>query len=238
VGAGDDDVDFICAGFYGAADFVDTLRERRKAGGESGRDGSYGNAAAFQGAASDFYESVIDADSGNFDFERFDGELSYQLVRDGLAGFAAKAANAFVSVVAGKRRQIHAGDGSKKPGCLPIFFYRAARSEGLGAAFDGAGVDAHVFDPIEIEWNAAICFKGPASQVSEGGIRGRNRRFRCALVHTRRAAGRSGYVGHLGILLGEGRFSVQEKSYHFGGGCLQVYAVNLPLLFEISAIHE
>ena len=121
---------------------------------------------------------------------------------------------------------------------MPIFFYRAARSEGLGAAFDGAGVDAQVSDPIEIEWNAAICFEGAAAEVREGGIRGRNRGFRGALVQTRCAAGRSGYVGHLGILLCEVRFLVQEKSYHFGWGCLQARAVNLPFLFEISAIHE
>src|ERR1700681_2439763 len=74
--------------------------------------------------------------------------------------------------------------------------------------------------------------------MSEGRVRQRNRGFRCAVVQTMRAAGRFSYVGHLGILLCESRFLVQEKSYHFGWGCLQAGAMNLPFLFEVSSIHE
>jgi hypothetical protein len=41
---------------------------------------------------------------------------------------------------------------------LVVFFYGSAGDEGLGAALDGTGVDADIFDPIEIERDAAICF--------------------------------------------------------------------------------
>jgi hypothetical protein len=69
----------------------------------------------------------------------------------------------------------------------------------LGATFDGAGVDANIFNPIEIERNTAIGFEGAAAQVSESGIRGRNRGFGRALVQTMDAAWCSGHVGHFGI---------------------------------------
>lgn len=50
---------------------------------------------------------------------------------------------------------------------MVLFFYGAARDERRGAAFDGAGVDADVFDPIEIERHAAIGFQRAAAQMSE-----------------------------------------------------------------------
>jgi hypothetical protein len=40
----------------------------------------------------------------------------------------------------------------------------------LGAAFDGASVDANVLDPIEIERDAAIGLEGVAAEVSESGV--------------------------------------------------------------------
>jgi hypothetical protein len=39
---------------------------------------------------------------------------------------------------------------------LVVFFYGAACDEGLGAAFDCAGVDADIFDTVEIQGDAAI----------------------------------------------------------------------------------
>jgi len=89
-----------------------------------------------------------------------------------------------------------------------------------------------------IDRAALARFEAAAAQVSEGGIARRNRGFRCAVVQAMRAAGCSGHVGHLGILLCGSRFLVQEKSYHFGWGRLQARAVNLPLLFEVSSIDE
>ena len=91
--------------------------------------------------------------------------------------FGAEAADAFVGVVAGESGQVHAGDGAEKPGGLVIFFYGAAGDEGLGAALDGAGVDANVFDPVEIQRDAAIGLQGAIAQMSEGSVRRRERRF-------------------------------------------------------------
>ena len=66
MGAGDDDVDFIGAGFDGAADFLDAFGERRESGGEAGGNGGDADAAAFEGAAGGFDEDVVDADGGDF----------------------------------------------------------------------------------------------------------------------------------------------------------------------------
>src|SRR5579872_865109 len=103
VGAGDDYVNFVGACFDGAADFVDAFGEGREAGGKAGGDGSDADAAAFEGAASGFYEDVIDADGGYFDLEGFDAEFCDEFVLEGLAGFGAEAADALVGVVAGER---------------------------------------------------------------------------------------------------------------------------------------
>jgi hypothetical protein len=172
VGASDDDIDFIGACFDGAADFVDALVEGREACGEAGGNGGYADAAAFERAARGFHEDVVDADSGDFDVERFDAELCDELVLERLAGFGAEAADALVSVISGERREVHARDGAEEPGGLEIFFYGAAGGERLGAALDGAGVDANVFDPIEIERDAAIGLESAIVEVSEGGVGG------------------------------------------------------------------
>ena len=103
VGTGDDHVDFVGTGFDGAADFVDAFGEGRQAGGETGGDGSYSDAAAFEGAARGFHEDVIDADGGDFDLQRFDAEGGDEFVLDRLAAFGAEAADALVGVVAGER---------------------------------------------------------------------------------------------------------------------------------------
>jgi hypothetical protein len=102
--------------------------------------------------------------------EGFDAEFCDEFVLEGLAGFGAEAADAFVGVIAGESGQVHAGDGAEQPGGLVVFFYGAARDEGLGAAFDGAGVDANVFDPVEIQGDAAIGLQGVATEVSEGQV--------------------------------------------------------------------
>ena len=102
VGARDDDVDFVGAGFDGAADFLDAFGEGREAGGEAGGDGGYADAAAFEGAASGLDEDVVDADGGDFDVERFDAEFCDEFVLERLAGFGAEAADAFVGIVAGE----------------------------------------------------------------------------------------------------------------------------------------
>ena len=54
---------------------------------------------------------------------------------------------------------------------MVVFFYGAAGDEGLGAAFYGAGVDADVFDPVEIQGDAAIGLQGVAAQMRESCIR-------------------------------------------------------------------
>jgi hypothetical protein len=116
---------------------------------------------------------VIDADSGDLKIKRFDTQFRDKLVLERPAGFGTEAPDAFVGVVAGKRGQIHAGDCAEKPGGLPVFLYSAAGYESLSAAFDGTGIDADIFDPIEIQRDAAIGVERAAAQVGEGGIGGR-----------------------------------------------------------------
>jgi hypothetical protein len=66
----------------------------------------------------------------------------------------------------------------------------------LGAALDGAGVDANILNPIEIERNTTIGVEGAAAQVGESGIRGRKRCFQIAFVEALGAAGPSVDDGH------------------------------------------
>src|SRR5690242_16216683 len=101
-----------------------------------------------------------------------DAETVEQLLLHWLARFCAEAANAFVGVVAGERGQVHACDGAKKPGDLPIFFHRAAGNQSAGAALDGGSIDANRFDPIEIERSAAIGMERSAGESSDGSLAG------------------------------------------------------------------
>src|SRR6185437_142823 len=49
-----------------------------------------------------------------------------------------------------------AGDGAEEPGGLPVLLDAAAGADGSGAALDGGGVDANLFDPADGEGDAAV----------------------------------------------------------------------------------
>jgi len=115
---------------------------------------------------------VIDADRTDFDVKIADAELVEEFLLNRLARFGAEAANAFVGVVARERGQVHASDGAKKPGDLPIFFHSAAGYEGGRTALDGGSIDANRFDPIEIERSAAIGMERTAGESSDGSLAG------------------------------------------------------------------
>ncbi len=72
------------------------------------------------------------------------------------AGLGAEALDALGGVVAGERGEVHAGDGAEQPGGLPVLLDGAAGADGGGAALDGAGVDADLFDPADVERDAVI----------------------------------------------------------------------------------
>src|SRR5262249_57732980 len=110
----------------GAFDFGDGVVERRKASGKTCGDGGNRNATALQSLDGGLDKQVIDADGADFEVEFADTELFEEFLLNGLASFSAETLYAFVSVVAGERSQVHAGDGAKKPGDLPIFFHSAA----------------------------------------------------------------------------------------------------------------
>src|SRR5207249_8797218 len=101
------------------------------------------DAAALDGASRGFNESVINANGRDLDIEALDAQLLHKLLLKRLPCLGAKPANALARVVAGKRRQIHAGDGAQEPSRLPFFLYCSPGADGLRAAFDGAGVYAH-----------------------------------------------------------------------------------------------
>src|SRR6185437_1761999 len=62
-----------------------------------------------------------------------------EMVFERAAGFGAEALHALGGVVAGKRGEVHAGDGAEQPGGLPVLFDAAAGADGGGAALDGGG---------------------------------------------------------------------------------------------------
>jgi hypothetical protein len=73
-----------------------------------------------------------------------------------MASLGTQAADTLVGVIAGESCQVHASNRSQKPRCLPFLLYGASRDLGLSAAFDGAGVNAHLAHPIEVERSAAV----------------------------------------------------------------------------------
>jgi len=99
---------------------------------------------------------MVDTNGGYIDIEFFDLQLFYEFSTQGLPGLGAEAADTVCGVVAGKRGEIHAGNGAQQPGGLPFFFHGASRNMGLGSPFDGAGVDAKLFYPVQIQRDATI----------------------------------------------------------------------------------
>ena len=133
-----------------------------------------------------FDESVVDADGAHLDAEFLDPEFLDEILLDRLSRLRAQAPHALVGVVAGERRQVHAGDRAQKPCGLPFFLHRAARYLRLGAAFHGARVHANFLHPIQIERNTGVGEKRASSErgdrIRSVGLSGRDRAFRFAIV--------------------------------------------------------
>src|SRR5713101_444640 len=102
MGPGDDNVDFIRAGLYGAPDFGDSFGKRRKTGGESRRDRGHVNSASFNSAARRFDESVVDAHGRHLDLQAFDTKLLHDFQLERLARLGAKSKYTLVRIVTRK----------------------------------------------------------------------------------------------------------------------------------------
>src|SRR5215813_112523 len=165
--ASDDYVNFLSARGDRTANFGNAIFKRRESRRKSGRDGGDVDFCALKGATSRFDKEVINADSADMNVQVSDSELLDEFVLKRLTGFRAKAADAFVSVIARKCSEIHARNRAKEPGDLPVFLDRASSDEGGGAALNGTGVNTNAFDPIEIERSAAIRLKRTAGECSD-----------------------------------------------------------------------
>ena len=130
--------------------------ERREAGREAGGDGGDGDAGAFERFDGGFDEGVVDADGADVEVQVFDLQSFDEVVFEWAAGFGAEAFDALGGVVAGERGEVHAGDGAEQPGGLPVLLDAAAGADGGGAALDGRGVDADLFDPADVERDAPV----------------------------------------------------------------------------------
>src|SRR5579862_311507 len=73
--AGDDDINFVGARLEGAANFGNTLGQRRQSRGKSSRNRGDANAAAFESVHSGFDKGVIDASGGHLDVEFLDAQF-------------------------------------------------------------------------------------------------------------------------------------------------------------------
>jgi hypothetical protein len=78
--ASDDHINFLCAGFYRAANFRDAFGQRRKSGRKSSGDGGDRNAAAFQSAPRSIYKQVVDADGADPNVKFGDTQLFDQFI--------------------------------------------------------------------------------------------------------------------------------------------------------------
>src|SRR5260370_33670434 len=173
--AGDDHVDFIGASFHRAPNFRDAFLERGKTRRESRRDRGHMDTAAFDRAPRGFDEGVINADGSDLDVEALDAKFLNEFALNRLSRLGAQSANTLVSVVAGERRQIHAGDSAQKPCGLPFHLFGSPHTYSLFSALYGAGVYAHGVHPIQIQWNAAVWLELAARVISDSRI-GRRKR--------------------------------------------------------------
>src|SRR5882724_8585920 len=140
----------------GAPDFGDTFGERRKTGREARRDRGHMNPTSFDSAARRFDERVVHAHGRYLDLRAFNAKLLHDSLLEGLARFGAKPKHALVSIVTGKRGEVHARNGAQQPRGLPFFLHRASSHQGLRAALHGAGVHADGIHPIQVERYAAV----------------------------------------------------------------------------------
>ena len=87
-----------------------------------------------------------------------------------IAGLGAEPADAVGGVVAAQGGQVHTGDGAKQPCRLGFLFYGAPGYLSCRAPLDGAGVDAHAFNPIQVERDAAVGFESAAVEDDRDGL--------------------------------------------------------------------
>src|SRR5579863_9043165 len=125
------------------------------------------NAGAFERAQGSFNEGMINADCSYIDLERFNPKLPHQFCLKRLPCFSAEATHSLLSVIAGERGEVHAGDGAEQPRRLPFFFNAATTNMRLCAAFHRAGVDANVFYPIKIQGDPAVAAQRHAVQIAQ-----------------------------------------------------------------------
>jgi len=78
--------------------------------------------AAFKRAQRRLNKRVVNANGRNLDLQFLDAKLLFQFGLNRVPALRTQPANALVRVISRKRRQVHAGDRSQKPSCLPFFF--------------------------------------------------------------------------------------------------------------------
>ncbi len=170
VRAGDDDVDFLRAGFDAAVNLFDALGQRRKACRESCGNSGDGNAGAFERSNSRLNKRVVDADGADGEMQVLNTEAFNNVTLERVARLGAESADAVGRVVAAQGGQVHAGDGAKQPCCLRFLLYGAPRNMSRRAPLNSAGVDAYALDPVQIEGNAPVGFEGAPIQDDGDGL--------------------------------------------------------------------
>ncbi len=162
--SGDDNVNFMGARFDGSANLCHTFSERRKSCRKSRGDGGHVYAASLQCRQRGLDERVINAYGRNLHSELLDAKFPHQIRLDRLPRFCTQTPYAFVRVIAGERRQVHARNRPQKPRRLPFFLDRSPCHLRLRAALHGAGVHAHFLYPVQIEWNPGVRKQRPLSK--------------------------------------------------------------------------
>jgi len=166
-----DNVNVLGPRLDGVPNFGYALGQWRKSCGKSSGDGGDTHIAAFECSSCCFYKPVVHANRSDLNFKIFDTQLLHQFVLNRLPGLSAQAENAFVRIVSGESREIHASYCAQQPRRLPIFFYGTPCDMGLRPAFHGTGIDSNLFYPIEVEWYALIRQKRMSAQRRQGRCR-------------------------------------------------------------------
>src|SRR5437667_443517 len=119
--------------------------------------------------------NVIDAHRRNLNPEALHPKFLREFLLNRLPRLRAQAPHALVGVIAGKRGQVHTGDGAKQPSGLPFLLHRSPRDQRLRAALDRAGIHAHRVNPIQIERDAAVGLQVAPGVLRNGGVGRRDR---------------------------------------------------------------
>src|SRR6185369_4795633 len=162
----DYDINLVRARRNRAPDFREALLQCIQARWKAGGDGRDADVGSLQRAPGCLHEQMVDTHGGHLNRKILDAKGLSHAVRHRLHRLRAQTPHAFLRVVPGESREVHAGNSPQEPGYLPILFDRSPRSQGSRATLNGAGVHPNTLNPIEVERHPGIHVRARTSSAN------------------------------------------------------------------------